>query len=104
MTFPPKKRLPDSLQKAAADRAAEVYKRCINDEAPLHDHRTCQAGYYPSISPSPGRSLAPLTLRPARIHEINFPARQNAKLSTASARSCHLASAVAPHAYGWFHP
>ncbi len=34
MTYPPKKRLPDSLQKAAADRAAEVYKRCINDEAP----------------------------------------------------------------------
>ena len=39
MTYPPKKRLPVSLQKAAADTAVEDYERCINGEAgPLPPH------------------------------------------------------------------
>ena len=49
MTYPPTKRLPDALQKAAADSAAEVYERCINDEAgpPCTITGRAQAGYYP---------------------------------------------------------
>ena len=39
MIYPPKKRLRDSLQKAAAETAVEYYERCIKGEAgPLPPH------------------------------------------------------------------